>query len=133
MAYLLLFKMSTQMTISVLVIAISVTVLLAVTTRAVFSQDLSVNDTQNKSANTNQTMMMPGGLMTFGSSLDNARMHLLEAIMDIKEGNIKGAIMQLNMTDQGIKMHEKEMMDMKNNMKSYMSATRSNKTQNESS
>jgi len=125
--------MSTQMTISILVIAISVTVLLAVTTRAVFSQDLSVNDTQNKSANTNQTMMMPGGLMTFGSSLDNARMHLMEAIMDIKEGNIKGAIMQLNMTDQGIKMHEKEMMDMKNSMKSYMSATVSNKTQNESS
>jgi len=125
--------MSTQMTISVLVIAISVTVLLAVTTRAVFSQDLSANDTQNKSANTNQTMMMPGGLMTFGSSLDNARMHLLEAIMDIKEGNIKGAIMQLNMTDQGIKMHEKEMMDMKNSLKSYMSATVSNKTQNESS
>jgi hypothetical protein len=125
--------MSTQMTISVLVIAISVTVLLAVTTRAVFSQDLSVNDTQNKSANTNQTMMMPGGLMTFGSSLDNARMHLLEAIMDIKEGNIKGAIMQLNMTDQGIKMHEKEMMDIKNSMKPYMSATVSNKTQNKSS
>ena len=133
MAYLLLFKMSTQMTISVLVIAISVTVLLAVTTRAVFSQDLSVNDTQNKSAITNQTMMMPGGLMAFGSSLDNAKMHLLEAIMDIKEGNIKGAIMQLNMTDQGIKMHEKEMMDMKNSMKPYMSATVSNKTQNESS
>ena len=125
--------MSTQMTISVLVIAISVTVLLAVTAGAVFSQDLSVNDTQNKSATTNQTMMMPGGLMTFGSSLDNARMHLLEAIMDIKEGNIKGAIMQLNMTDQGIKMHEKEMMDMKNSLKSYMSATVSNKTQNESS
>ena len=125
--------MSTQMTISVLVIAISVTVLLAVTTGAVFSQNLSVNDTQNKSANTNQTMMMSGGLMTFGSSLDNARMHLMEAIMDIKEGNIKGAIMQLNMTDQGIKMHEKEMMDMKNSLKSYMSATVSNKTQNESS
>jgi len=125
--------MSSHLTISVLVIAISVTVLLAVTAGAVFSQDLSVNDTPNKSAATNQTMMMPGGLMTFGSSLDNARMHLLEAIMDIKKGNIKGAIMQLNMTDQGIKMHEKEMMDMKNNMKSYMSATISNKTQNESS
>ena len=125
--------MSSHLTISVLVIAISVTVLLAVTAGAVSSQDLSVNDTQNKSATTNQTMMMPGGLMTFGSSLDNARMHLLEAIMDIKEGNIKGAIMQLNMTDQGIKMHEKEMMDMKNSLKSYMSATVSNKTQNESS
>ena len=121
------------MTISVLVIAISVTVLLAVTAGAVSSQDLSANDTQNKSAITNQTMMMPGGLMAFGSSLDNAKMHLLEAIMDIKEGNIKGAIMQLNMTDQGIKMHEKEMMDMKNSLKSYMSATVSNKTQNESS
>ena len=115
--------MSTQMTISILVIAISVTVLLAVTTRAVFSQDLSVNDTQNKSANTNQTMMMPGGLMTFGSSLDNARMHLLEAIMDIKKGNIKGAIMQLNMTDQGVKMHEKEMMGMMKDMKPNMSTT----------
>lgn len=125
--------MSTQMTISVLVIAISVTVLLAVTAGAVSSQDLSVNDTQNKSATTNQTMMMPGSLMIFGSSLDNARMHLMEAIMDIKEGNIKGAIMQLNMTDQGIKMHEKEMMDMKNSMKPYMSATVSNKTQNKSS
>jgi len=125
--------MSTQMTISVLVITISVTVLLAVTAGAVSSQDLSVNDTQNKSATTNQTMMMPGGLMTFGSSLDNARMHLMEAIMDIKEGNIKGAIMQLNMTDQGIKMHEKEMMDMKNSMKPLMSATVSNKTQNKSS
>jgi hypothetical protein len=125
--------MSTQMTISLLVIAISVTVLLAVTTGAVFSQDLSVNDTQNKSANPNQTMMMPGGLMTFGSSLDNARMHLMEAIMDIKEGNIKGAIMQLNMTDQGIKMHEKEMMDMKNSMKPLLSTTVSNKTQNKSS
>ena len=125
--------MSTQMTISLLVIAISVTVLLAVTAGAVFSQNLSVKGTQNKSANTNQTMMMPGGLMTFGSSLDNARMHLMEAIMDIKEGNIKGAIMQLNMTDQGIKMHEKEMMDMKNSMKPYMSATVSNKTQNKSS
>lgn len=125
--------MSTQMTICILVIAISVSVLLAVTAGAVLSQDLSENDTQNKSAITNQTIMMPGGLMAFGSSLDNARMHLLEAIMDIKEGNIKGAIMQLNMTDQGIKMHEKEMMDMKNSMKSYMSATVSNKTQNESS
>ena len=39
----------------------------------------------------------------------------------------------VNMTDQGIKMHEKEMMDMKNSMKPYMSATVSNKTQNKSS
>lgn len=125
--------MSSQMTICVLVIAISVTVLLAVTKGAVFSQDLSVNNTQNKSAIANQTMMMSGGLMTFGSSLDNARMHLMEAIMDIKEGNIKGAIMQLNMTDQGIKMHEKEMLAMKNSIKLFMPSNVSNKTQNDSS
>jgi hypothetical protein len=124
--------MSVQISISVLVIAIGVTVLIAVTSKVIFSQDLSVNDTQDKSAVNNETMMMPGGSMTFGSSLDNARMHLMEAIMDLNEGNIKGAIMQLNMTDQGIKTHEKEMMDMMKVMKPNMSATIS-KTQNESS
>lgn len=124
--------MSSQMSIRVLVIAIAVTVLIAVTSKVIFSQGLSVNDTQNESAVNNQSMMMPGGTMTFGSSLDNARMHLMEAIMDLNEGDIKGAIMQLNMTDQGIKMHEKEMMDMMNSMKPNMSATIS-KTQNESS
>jgi hypothetical protein len=126
--------MSNQMSISVLVIAIGVvTVLIAVTSKVIFSQDLSVNNTQDESAVNNQTMMMmPGGNMTFGSSLDNARMHLMEAIMDLNEGNIKGAIMQLNMTDQGIKMHEKEMMDMMKIMKPNMSSNIS-KTQNESS
>lgn len=123
------------MRISVLVIAIGVvTVLIAVTSKVIFSQDLSVNNTQDESAVNNQTMMMmmPGGNMTFGSSLDNARMHLMEAIMDLNEGNIKGAIMQLNMTDQGIKMHEKEMMDMMKIMKPNMSSNIS-KTQNQSS
>jgi Tfp pilus assembly protein PilV len=124
--------MISQMTISVLVIAIGVTVLLAVTSKVIFSQEPSANDTQNQSAVDNQTMMMLAGSMTFGSSLDNARMHLMEAIMDLNEGDIKGAIMQLNMTDQGIKMHEKEMMEMKNTMKPNMSST-TNRTQNESS
>jgi hypothetical protein len=124
--------MSSQMSISLLVIAIGVTILVAVTSKVIFSQDLSMNDTQRESAVNNQTMMMPGGTMTFGSSLDNARMHLMEAIMDLNEGNIKGAIMQLNMTDQGIKMHEEEMMDMMKSIKPNMSATIS-KTQNESS
>lgn len=127
--------MSNQMSISVLVIAIGVvTVLIAVTSKVIFSQDLSVNNTQDESAVNNQTMMMmmPGGNMSFGSSLDNARMHLMEAIMDLNEGNIKGAIMQLNMTDQGIKMHEKEMMDMMKIMKPNMSSNIS-KTQNQSS
>ena len=119
-----------------MVIAIGVvTVLIAVTSKVIFSQDLSMNNTQDESAVNNQTMMMmmmPGGNMSFGSSLDNARMHLMEAIMDLNEGNIKGAIMQLNMTDQGIKMHEKEMMDMMKIMKPNMSSNIS-KTQNESS
>ena len=115
--------MSNQMSISVLVIAIGITILIAVTSKVIFSQELSVNDTQDMSAVSNQTMMMPGGNMTFGSSLDNAKMHLTEAIMDLNEGNIKGAIMQLNMTDQGIKMHEKEMMGMMNDMKPNMSTS----------
>jgi hypothetical protein len=115
--------MSNQMSISVWVIAIGITILIAVTSKVIFSQELSVNDTQDMSAVSNQTMMMPGGNMTFGSSLDNAKMHLMEAIMDLNEGNIKGAIMQLNMTDQGIKMHEKEMMGMMKDMKPNMSTT----------
>ena len=56
--------------------------------------------------------VMPGGNMTFGSSLDNARMHLTQAIMDLNEGDVKGALMQLNMTAEAITMHEKEMMEM---------------------
>lgn len=65
-----------------------------------------------KSIGGGKNVMMPGGNMTFGSSLDNARMHLMQAIMDLNEGNVKGALMQLNMTAQGISMHEKEMMEM---------------------
>jgi len=124
--------MSNKISISVLVLAIGISVLLGVTSKVIFSQDLSVKDTQSVSAVNNQTMMMPGGNMTFGSSLDNAKMHLMEAIMDLNEGDIKGAIMQLNMTDQGIKMHEKEMLDMMNSMKPNVSTTVL-KTQNESS
>ena len=124
--------MSNQMSISVLVIAIGITVLIAVTSKFSFSQDLSVNVTQDVSAVNNQTMMIPGRNMTFGSSLDNAKMHLMEAIMDLNEGDIKGAIMQLNMTDLGIKMHEKDMMDMMKSMRPNMSTTIS-KAQNESS
>jgi hypothetical protein len=125
--------MSNQMSISVLVLAIGVTVLIAVTSKVIFSQDLSVNEGENMSAVNNQTMMMmPGGNMTFGSSLDNAKMHLMEAIMDLNEGDVKGAIMQLNMTDLGIKMHEKDMMGMMKSMEPNMSTIIS-KAQNDSS
>jgi hypothetical protein len=124
--------MSNKISISVLVLAIGISVLIAVTSKVIFSQELSVKDIQTVSAVNNQTKMMPGGNMTFGSSLDNAKMHLMEAIMDLNEGDIKGAIMQLNMTDQGIKMHEKEMLDMMTSMKPNVSTTVL-KTQNESS
>ena len=43
-----------------------------------------------------KNMTMPGGNMTFGSSLQNAKMHLTEAIMDLKIGDTKGAAMELN-------------------------------------
>ena len=65
-------------------------------------------------------MMMPGGNMTFGASLQNAKMHLTEAIMDLKSGNTKGALMELNLTDQGIKMHEQEIKSMMMEVKGIM-------------
>lgn len=124
--------MSNKIIVSVLVLAIGITVLIGVTSKVILSQDLSVSDIQSVSAINNQTMMMPGGNMTFGSSLDNAKMHLMEAIMDLNEGDVKGAIMQLNMTEQGIKMHEKEMLGMMNSMKPNVSTTVL-KAQNDSS
>lgn len=66
----------------------------------------------NELENGNNSMMLPGSNMTFGSSLDNAKMHLMEAIMDIDDNNIDGALMQLNMTTNDIKIHEQEMADM---------------------
>ena len=64
-----------------------------------------------------KSMMIPGGNMTFGSSLENAKMHLMEASMDLKNGDTKGATMQLNMTDQAIKLHERELEGMMLTMK----------------
>src|SRR5712691_7625306 len=48
-----------------------------------------------------KNMTIPGGNMTFGASLQNAKMHLMEAIMDLKTGNTKGTLMELNLTAQG--------------------------------
>src|SRR5688500_5290616 len=62
--------------------------------------------------NENDSMMLPGSNMTFVSSLDNAKMHLMDAIIDIKNNNIDGALMQLNMTGNDIKIYEREMADM---------------------
>lgn len=66
----------------------------------------------NEMINKNNSILLPGGNMTFGTSLDNAKMHLMEAIMDIEDNNIEGGLMQLNLTSDYIKMHEQEMADM---------------------
>jgi hypothetical protein len=115
--------MSNKIIIIILILAIGITVLIEVTSKVIYSQDLSAKEAQFVPAANSQTMMMPGGNMTFGSSLDSAKMHLMEAIMDLNAGDIKGAFMQLNMTEQGIKMHEKEMLEMMNSMKPNLSTT----------
>ena len=73
-----------------------------------------------------KSMMMPGGNMTFGASLQNAKMHLLEAMMDLKIGNTKGAMTELNLTDQSIKMHEQEIKRMMMEVKSMMGQMKGN-------
>jgi hypothetical protein len=75
-----------------------------------------------------KNMTMPGGNMTFGASLQNAKMHLMEAIMDLKSGNAKGAMMEMNLTDQGIKMHEQEIKSMIMEVRSMMAQMKGNTT-----
>lgn len=75
-----------------------------------------------------KNMTMPGGNMTFGTSLQNAKMHLMEAIMDLKTGNTKGTMMELNLTAQGIKMHEQEVKSMMMGVKSMMMGMKGNAT-----
>ena len=77
------------------------------------SNDLTaIHQNNSGSINKSDSMMLPGKNMTFGVSLDNAKMHLMEARMDLKENDIDGALMQLNMTTNNINIHEKEMADM---------------------
>ena len=79
---------------------------------ALTEEPITMTQYDNVLVNENNSMMLPGSNMTFGSSLENAKMHLMEAIMDIEDNNIDGALMQLNMTSKDIKMHEQEMADM---------------------
>jgi hypothetical protein len=67
-----------------------------------------------------KNMTMPGGNMTFGSSLQNAKMHLTEAIMDLKSGNTTGAAMEMNQTAQSIRLHEQELKIMMIQVKNMM-------------
>ena len=80
-----------------------------------------------------KSMMMPRGNMTFGSTLENAKMHLMEALMDLKNGDTDGAAMQLNMTDQAIRLHERELESMLLAMKeNNMTSSSEMKSYNES-
>ena len=60
--------------------------------------------------------------MTFGASLQNAKMHLTEAIMDLNNGNTKGAAMEMNLTAQSIRLHEQELKVMMMEIKNMMTA-----------
>jgi len=75
-----------------------------------------------------KSMMMPGGNMTFGASLQNAKMHLTEAIMDLKSGNTKGTMTEMNLTDQAIKVHEQEIKSMMMEVKGMMAHMKGNTT-----
>ena len=81
-------------------------------TLALTEESIPTTQDEDELASRNNSMMLPGTNMTFASSLENAKMHLMEAIMDIENNNIDGALMQLNMTGNDIKMHEREMADM---------------------
>lgn len=67
-----------------------------------------------------KNMTMPGGNITFGASLQNAKMHLTEAIIDLKTGNTKEAAMELNLTAQNIRMHDQELKIMMMQVKNMM-------------
>ena len=55
-------------------------------------------------------------------------LRLTEAIMDLKSGNTKGAMMELNLTDQAIKMHEQEIKSMMMEVKDMMAHMKGNMT-----
>lgn len=122
------------LTLFILIIGISVaTALVIPSVFAIYSSassTLLVTKTNGSATISNMTflgnmmpkknMTMPGGNMTFGSSLRNAKMHLTEAIMDLKSGNPKGAAMELNQTAQSIRLHEQELKIMMMQVKNMM-------------
>ena len=109
-------KISYIKNIHIMISVVLVFVLINSFSISVFSSSNSIaaitHQNNSDSINRNDSIMLPGKNMTFGVSLDNAKMHLMEAIMDLKENNIDGALMQLNITSDNINTHEQEMSDM---------------------
>jgi hypothetical protein len=101
-------------TISLIILILGLNLINSVSFKILALTEESITTTQNDNELEigNNSMMLPGSNMTFSSSLENAKMHLMEAIMDIEDNNINGALMQLNMTTNDIQMHEQEMADM---------------------
>jgi hypothetical protein len=109
-------KISYIKNIHIMISVVLVFVLINSFSISVFSSSNNIaaitHQNNSDSINRNDSIMLPGKNMTFGVSLDNAKMHLMEAIMDLKENNIDGALMQLNITGDNINTHEEEMSDM---------------------
>jgi hypothetical protein len=122
---------SNKLLISLLIFFIFSMIAVVVAVQSVFATTATTGDNKtNGSTVVNMTflgnmmrgnnMTMPGGNMTFGSSLQNAKMHLTEAIMDLKSGNTKGAAMEMNQTAQSIKLYEQELKIMMMQVKNMM-------------
>ena len=108
------------MTLQLFAIGFMITSLLLIVLHIVFAVPvIASNQMMDRDDNVVEvkSMMIPGGNMTFGSTLENAKMHLMEALMDLKDGDTQGAMMQINMTDQAIKLHERELEGMMLTMK----------------
>jgi hypothetical protein len=109
-------KISYIKNIHIMISVVLVFVLINSFSISVFSSSNNIaaitHQNNSDSINRNDSIMLPGKNMTFGVSLDNAKMHLMEAIMDLKENNIDEALMQLNITGDNINTHEQEMSDM---------------------
>src|SRR5215208_1344776 len=95
-------KISYIKNIHIMISVVLVFVLINSFSISVFSSSNNIaaitHQNNSDSINRNDSIMLPGKNMTFGVSLDNAKMHLMEAIMDLKENNID--------------RHEQEMSDM---------------------
>jgi hypothetical protein len=117
--------LSTVFIVAVLTLSMLMTAIKSSTSLA-SAMTLPGNQTSSSAGGNNMTM--PGGNMTFGASLQNAKMHLMEGIMDLKIGDTKGATMELNLTSQDIKMHEQELKTMMMGVKSMVMKMKGNVT-----
>jgi hypothetical protein len=100
-------RLKSQLIIKIVVLALLTTVLIIAIPSVSGIATMPGNHTSSGASNMTfvgnmtggRSMMMPGSNMTFGASLQNAKMHLTEAIMDLKSGNTSGALMELDLTD----------------------------------